>query len=36
MGEVRYRDEGKDATFERLKRALDPQAVISPGRYGIG
>ena len=36
MAEIRYRDEGKAATFAALKRALDPANVIAPGRYGIG
>jgi 4-cresol dehydrogenase (hydroxylating) len=36
MDDVRYTEEGKDVTLSRLKNALDPQAVISPGRYGIG
>lgn len=36
MDGIRYTHVGKDTTFSKLKRALDPDAVVSPGRYGIG
>jgi len=35
MQEITYRDKGKNETLGNLKRSLDPNNIISPGRYGI-
>jgi len=36
MPGVGYDDPGKRDTLARIKRVLDPNGVIAPGRYGIG
>jgi len=35
MHRITYHLEGKATTLSRLKRALDPEGIVSPGRYGI-
>ncbi len=35
MENLQYSNNGKMETFKQLKKALDPNNIISPGRYGI-